>query len=147
MTRLEREIQSLKEKSSSREKELIEQHTSQVQQLNKVHSESLETTKQKAEAHLTQTKEVRGDGHHQQTLRHPVNEMGVLWLKTDLFVVGIVEEVSWRCGEIEQRPIHLTGRVWENQARISQQTFCSWDRGTELVLSKIGKFTVDYYEF
>lgn len=58
MTRLEREIQSLKEKSATRERELTEQHTSQVQQLNKAHSESLEMTKKKADDQLTQTKEV-----------------------------------------------------------------------------------------
>lgn len=58
MTRLEKEIQSLKEKSATRERELTEQHTSQVQQLNQAHSQSLEMTKKKADDQLTQTKEV-----------------------------------------------------------------------------------------
>lgn len=66
MTRLEKEIQSLKEKSATRERELTEQHTSQVQQLNQAHSQSLEMTKKKADDQLTQTKEVGSIGVERQ---------------------------------------------------------------------------------
>jgi hypothetical protein len=59
ITRLEKEIQVLREKSAAREKELTNKHTEEVQQLNKANAESLEMTKRKAENQMAETKQVR----------------------------------------------------------------------------------------
>ncbi|XP_056005748.1 protein FAM184A-like [Ostrea edulis] len=69
MTRLEREILVLKEKSTAREKELTDKHTEEVQRLNKAHSESLELTKQKAETQMAETKQEMLKKYHEDVER------------------------------------------------------------------------------
>ena len=58
MTRLEREVQGWKERYEKREKELLDQHSSQISQMEKSHKEAIGVEKQKAETELYQTKQV-----------------------------------------------------------------------------------------